>query len=71
MGRISNGDDFWSKVDAWFEEEIRKRDRDLSGPLWRRYSFFFQGTKLPELTTLVIAMLMKQLNETMNGLTQK
>ena len=35
-GHISNGDDFWSKVDAWFEEEIRKRDRDLSGPLWRR-----------------------------------
>lgn len=40
VGRISNGDDFWSKVDAWFEEEIRKCDRDLSGSLWRMYVYF-------------------------------
>ena len=34
-GRIANGEDFWSRVDAWFSEEIAKRDNDLSGPLWK------------------------------------
>jgi hypothetical protein len=34
-GRIANGDDFWSRVDAWFSDEIAKRDNDLSGPLWK------------------------------------
>ena len=34
-GRIPNGEDFWSRVDAWFSEEMGKRDNDLTGSLWK------------------------------------
>jgi hypothetical protein len=34
-GRVANGEDFWSRVDAWFSDEIAKRDKDLTGPLWK------------------------------------
>ena len=34
-GRIPNGEDFWSRVDAWFSEEMAKRDNDLTGLLWK------------------------------------
>lgn len=36
-GRIANGEDFWARVDAWFSDEIAKRDKELSGPLWKSY----------------------------------
>ena len=34
-GRIPNGEDFWSRVDAWFSDEMAKRDNDLMGLLWK------------------------------------
>lgn len=34
-GRIANGEDFWSRVDAWFSKEMEKRDNDLTGSLWK------------------------------------
>jgi hypothetical protein len=34
-GRVPNGKDFWSKVDGWFKEEIKKRGNDLTGPQWK------------------------------------
>ena len=34
-GRIPNGEDFWSRVDVWFSDEIAKRDNDLAGTLWK------------------------------------
>ena len=40
-GQVPKGDDFWSRVDKWFEEEIEKRDRNLTGPLWKRWSFLY------------------------------
>ncbi|KAL1708927.1 hypothetical protein EV121DRAFT_287176 [Schizophyllum commune] len=36
-GRIANGADFWSLVDAWFAHEIDTRGRDLAGSKWKDY----------------------------------
>jgi len=38
-GRIPNGEDFWSQVDAWFVRQVNQREKDFGSPLWRRYVF--------------------------------
>lgn len=37
-GRVPNGKDFWSRVDSWFKDEIKKRGNDLTGPRWKLYA---------------------------------
>ena len=34
-GRVAKGEDFWSKVDAWFKAEIAARGKDLSSASWK------------------------------------
>lgn len=36
-GRVPKGQDFWSRVDAWFIEEIKEKGRSLTGASWKRY----------------------------------
>ncbi|KAF8896899.1 hypothetical protein CPB84DRAFT_1848072 [Gymnopilus junonius] len=38
-GRVPDGEDFWSRVDKWFEEEIEKRGKstNFAGPAWKGY----------------------------------
>ncbi|TRM70312.1 hypothetical protein BD626DRAFT_563968 [Schizophyllum amplum] len=36
-GRIPNGQDFWSLVDAWFARETKSRGRDLTSVKWKDY----------------------------------
>ncbi|KAF8177639.1 hypothetical protein BJ912DRAFT_985719 [Pholiota molesta] len=36
-GRIAHGEDFWSKVDAWFKEKIALWGSDFTGPDWKTY----------------------------------
>ncbi|KAF7986418.1 hypothetical protein HWV62_31153 [Athelia sp. TMB] len=36
-GRTRKGEDFWSKVDAWFAELVKTKGVDLTGPLWKSY----------------------------------
>ncbi|KAJ3509455.1 hypothetical protein NLJ89_g5211 [Agrocybe chaxingu] len=37
QGRIPNGQDFWARIDDWFEGEIEKRGKDFTEPLWKSY----------------------------------
>lgn len=34
-GRIPKGKDFWSKVDVYFKEEIKKRGRNFKDARWK------------------------------------
>lgn len=34
-GRITNGEDFWGKVDAFFVSMIEVRGRNLTGSSWK------------------------------------
>ncbi|THH23057.1 hypothetical protein EUX98_g8121 [Antrodiella citrinella] len=37
-GRIPNGEDFWSKMDAFFADGIKERGRSLTNEMWKTYS---------------------------------
>ncbi|PPQ83079.1 hypothetical protein CVT26_011919 [Gymnopilus dilepis] len=34
-GMVAKGEDFWSKVDAWFKAEIASRGKDFSSASWK------------------------------------
>jgi hypothetical protein len=34
-GRVAHGDDFWSRVDSWFQERISLWGSDFSGADWK------------------------------------
>ncbi|KAF4609712.1 hypothetical protein D9613_011991 [Agrocybe pediades] len=36
-GRIAVGEDFWSKVDTWFEKGVELRGADLTSSEWQRF----------------------------------
>ena len=37
-GHVPTGKDFWSRVDSWFKDEIKKRGSDLTGHRWKLYA---------------------------------
>jgi hypothetical protein len=45
-GRIPKGEDFWSKVDAFFTKEIAKRGRHLVGTQWKEYVHWINDLRL-------------------------
>ncbi|KAF4622462.1 hypothetical protein D9613_009475 [Agrocybe pediades] len=36
-GRVSQEDDFWAQIEAWFAKQLDLRGKDFSSPLWKEY----------------------------------
>jgi len=41
-GRVAHGDDFWSRVDSWFQERILLWGSDFSGADWKLYVLHYR-----------------------------
>lgn len=69
-GCIPNGEDFWSRVDVWFSDEIAKRDNDLTGTLWKLWvcSIFDFDKKL---CLIIIGIYSRYVEETLRLDNQK